>query len=189
MAENDPEEIMLDAEMRMESAVEAFQRELAGVRTGRAHPSLIEGLQVEHYGQTQALNQLGTINAPEARLLAVQVWDAGAVQSVVKALQASDLGLNPNIDGQLIRLPIPQLTEERRREYAKLVHQKAEDARVSVRNVRRHKHDELRKSEKSGDMTQDDLHDYEGNLQKLTDTHTGLIDVAMKRKEEELLEL
>ena len=185
----DPEEIMLDAELRMDGAVEAFRRELAGVRTGRAHPSLIEGLQVEHYGQTQALNQLGTINAPEARLLSVQVWDAGAVQSVVKAIQTSDLGLNPNIDGQLVRLPIPQLTEERRREFVRLVHQKAEDARVAVRNVRRHIHDDLRKGERGGDMTQDDLRDYENDLQKLTDTHTGLIDEAMKRKEEELLEL
>ncbi|MCY3505125.1 MAG: ribosome recycling factor [Chloroflexi bacterium] len=185
----DPEEIMLDAEMRMDGAVEAFHRELAGVRTGRAHPSLIEGLQVEHYGQTQPLNQLGTINAPEARLLAVQVWDAGAVQSVVKAIQTSDLGLNPNIDGQLIRLPIPQLTEERRREFVRMVHQKAEDARVAVRNVRRHTHDDLRKGEREGDMTQDDLRDYESDLQKLTDSHTGLIDEAMKHKEEELLEL
>lgn len=185
----DPDEIMLDAELRMDGAVEAFGRELAGVRTGRAHPSLIEGLQVEHYGQTQALNQLGTINAPEARLLAVQVWDAGAVQSVVKAIQTSDLGLNPNIDGQLIRLPIPQLTEERRREFVRLVHQKAEDARVAVRNVRRHTHDDLRKGERAGDLTQDDLRDYEGDLQKLTDAHTGRIDEAMKRKEEELLEL
>jgi ribosome recycling factor len=185
----DPEEIMLDAELRMDGAVEAFRRELAGVRTGRAHPSLIEGLQVEHYGQSQPLNQMGTINAPEARLLAVQVWDAGAVQSVVKAIQTSDLGLNPNIDGQLIRLPIPQLTEERRREFVRLVHQKAEDARVAVRNVRRHIHDDLRKGERGGDMTQDDLRDYETDLQKLTDSHTGLIDEAMKRKEEELLEL
>lgn len=185
----DPDEIMLDAELRMDGAVEAFGRELAGMRTGRAHPSLIEGLQVEHYGQTQALNQLGTINAPEARLLAVQVWDAGAVQSVVKAIQTSDLGLNPNIDGQLIRLPIPQLTEERRREFVRLVHQKAEDARVAVRNVRRHTHDDLRKGERAGDLTQDDLRDYEGDLQKLTDAHTGRIDEAMKRKEEELLEL
>lgn len=185
----DPDEIMLDAELRMDGAVEAFGRELAGVRTGRAHPSLIEGLQVEHYGQTQALNQLGTINAPEARLLAVQVWDAGAVQSVVKAIQTSDLGLNPNIDGQLVRLPIPQLTEERRREFVRLVHQKAEDARVAVRNVRRHTHDDLRKGERAGDLTQDDLRDYEGDLQKLTDAHTGRIDEAMKRKEEELLEL
>ena len=105
------------------------------------------------------------------------------------AIQTSDLGLNPNIDGQLIRLPIPQLTEERRREFVRLVHQKAEDARVAVRNVRRHTHDDLRKGERAGDLTQDDLRDYEGDLQKLTDAHTGRIDEAMKRKEEELLEL
>ncbi len=186
---DDPDEIMLDAEMRMDGAVEAFGRELAGIRTGRAHPSLIETLSVEHYGQTQPLNQIGTINAPEARLLTVQVWDAGAVQAVAKAIQASDLGLNPNIDGQLIRLPIPQLTEERRREYVRLVHQKAEDARVAVRNVRRHAHDDLRKGERGGDMTQDDLRQYETDLQKLTDSHTERVDGAMKRKEEELLEL
>ena len=118
----DPHEILLDAEGRMDGAVEAFRRDLNSVRTGRAHPSLIDTLAVDHYGQTQPLNQLGTINAPEARLLSVQVWDASAVQSVVKAIQTSDLGLNPNIDGQLIRLPIPQLTEERRQELVRVVH-------------------------------------------------------------------
>ena len=185
----DPDEILLDAEERMDGAVEAFRRELASMRTGRAHPSLIEHLAVEHYGQTQPLNQLGTINAPEARLLAIQVWDAGAVQPVVKAIQTSDLGLNPSVDGQLIRLPIPQLTEERRREFVRLVHQKAEDARVAARNVRRHAHDDLRKGERAGDLTQDDLYQYEHDLQKLTDAHIELIDEEGKRKEEELLEI
>ena len=185
----DPDEIMLDAEERMDGAVEAFRRELNGVRTGRAHPSLIDTLAVEHYGQTQPLNQLGTVNAPEARLLSVQVWDAGAVQSVVKAIQASDLGLNPNIDGQLIRLPIPQLTEERRREFVRIVHQKAEDARVAVRNVRRHSHDELRKAERDGHLTQDDLRKFEDDLQKLTDSHISVVDADGKAKEEDLLEI
>ncbi len=185
----DADEIMLDAEERMDGAVEAFRRELASVRTGRAHPSLIENLAVEHYGQTQPLNQLGTINAPEARLLAVHVWDAGAVQPVVKAIQTSDLGLNPSIDGQLVRLPIPQLTEERRREFVRLVHQKAEDARVAARNVRRHAHDDLRKGERTGDLTQDDLFQYEHDLQKITDAHIEMIDEEGKRKEEELLDI
>lgn len=184
-----PDEILLDAEERMDGAVEAFRRDLNSVRTGRAHPSLIDTLAVDHYGQTQPLNQLGTINAPEARLLSVQVWDAGAVQSVVKAIQASDLGLNPNIDGQLIRLPIPQLTEERRRELVRVVHQKAEDARVAVRNVRRHSHDDLRKGEREGDLTEDDLRQYEEELQKLTDSHVAVVDSEGKGKEEDLLEI
>lgn len=183
----DPDETLLDAEERMDGAVDAFRRELTGLRTGRAHPSLIEGLAVEHYGQTQPLNQLGTINAPEARLLTVQVWDAGAVRAVVKAIQTSDLGLNPGVDGQLVRLPIPQLTEERRREFVRLLHQKTEDARVAVRNVRRHAHDDLRKGERAGDLTQDDLRQYEHDLQELTDAHVRRIDEEAGRKEEELL--
>lgn len=183
----DPDETLLDAEERMDGAVDAFRRELTGLRTGRAHPGLIEGLAVEHYGQTQPLNQLGTINAPEARLLTVQVWDAGAVRAVVKAIQTADLGLNPGVDGQLVRLPIPQLTEERRREFVRLLHQKTEDARVAVRNVRRHAHDDLRKGERAGDLTQDDLRQYEHDLQELTDAHVRRIDAEAGRKEEELL--
>lgn len=185
----DAEEILLDAELKMDGALSAARREFAGIRTGRAHTSLIETLSVEHYGATTPLNQLGTVSAPEARLLTAQIWDAGAVQSVVKAIQMSDLGLNPNVDGQLIRLPIPALTEERRRELVKVVHQKMEDAKVSIRNVRRHSHDELRKAQKNHELSEDELRNSEDSLQELTDKHINMVDGAGKTKEEELLDV
>jgi ribosome recycling factor len=185
----DPDEVLLDAEERMDSAIQALKRELNGVRTGRAHPNLIETLPVDYYGAVTPLKQLGTINAPEARLLTIQVWDRGAVQAITKAIQASDLGLNPAIDGQLIRLPIPALTEQRRKEMVKQVHTRAEDSRVAVRNVRRHAHDELRKAEKEGLCSQDDLKRHEEELQKLTDQHVALVDGESKKKEAELLEV
>ena len=185
----DADDILLDADARMDGAVEALRRELGGVRTGRAHPSLIENLQIDYYGAHTPLKQLGNIGAPEARLLTIQVWDRGAVKAIEKAIQASDLGLNPAIDGQLIRLPIPALTEQRRKDMVKLVHNKAEEARIAVRNVRRHAHDELRKAEKDGDMSQDDLRRSEEELQKLTDGHIATIDSEGKKKEADLLDV
>jgi ribosome recycling factor len=173
----------------MDGAVQALKRELNGIRTGRAHTSLIETLPVEYYGATTPLKQLGTINAPESRLLTIQVWDRGAVRAIEKAIQASDLGLNPAIDGQLIRLPIPPLTEQRRKELVKLVGHKAEEARVAVRNVRRHSHDELRKLERDGHISQDDIKRHEEELQKMTDQHIATIDGESKKKETELLEV
>lgn len=185
----DPEEILLNAEEKMESAIQAFRRDLNSVRTGRAHPSLIESLAVDYYGATTPLKQLGSISAPESRLLSIQVWDKGAVNPIAKAIQASDLGLNPAIEGQTIRLAIPALTEQRRKEFVKLVHTKTEDARVSVRNVRRHTNDELRKAEKDGDVSQDELKRHGEELQKLTDRHIALVDSEAKKKEAELLEV
>lgn len=184
----DADELLLGGDERMDGAVEALKRDLNGVRTGRAHPSLIESLAVDYYGAHTPLKQLGTINAPEPRLLTIQVWDRSAIRAIEKAIQSSDLGLNPAIDGQLIRLPIPALTEQRRKELVKLVHGKAEEARVAVRNVRRHVHDELRKAEKDGDVSQDELKRHEDELQKLTDAHITSIDGEAKRKETELLE-
>ena len=185
----DPDEILLNADEKMDSSMEAFRRELNGIRTGRAHPSLIETLPVDYYGAMTPLKQLGTINAPEARMLTIQVWDRGAVSAIQKAIQASDLGLNPAIDGQTMRLPIPALTEQRRKDLVKLLHNKTEDARVAVRNVRRHAHDELRKAEKDGDVSQDDLKRSEDELQKITDRHVASIDVEAKKKEADLLEV
>lgn len=185
----EPEEILLDAEERMEGAVQALRRELTGVRTGRAHPSLIEGLMVDYYGAATPMKQLGSINAPEARMLTVQVWDRGAVNPIAKAIQQSDLGLNPAIEGQTIRLPIPPLTEQRRKDFVKMVHQKAEDARVAIRNVRRNAHDELRKAEKDGAMGQDDLRRHEEEVQKLTDKYILVVDTEAKKKEADLLEV
>ena len=185
----DPDEILLTADEKMDSSIESFRRELNGIRTGRAHPSLIETLPVDSYGATTPLKQLGTINAPEARLLTIQVWDRGAVQAIQKAIQASDLGLNPAIDGQTMRLPIPPLTEQRRKDLVKMLHNKSEEARVAIRNVRRHSHEELRKAEKDGDVSQDDLKRSEEELQKITDRHIALVDAEAKKKEADLLEV
>ncbi|HEY4669986.1 MAG TPA: ribosome recycling factor [Tepidiformaceae bacterium] len=185
----DPDEILLGADERMDGAVTALKRELNGIRSGRAHASLIETLEVDYYGANTPLKQLGTINAPEARLLTIQVWDRGAVRAIEKAIQSSDLGLNPAIDGQLIRLPFPPLTEQRRKELVKLVHHKAEEARVAIRNVRRHAHDELRKAEKEGGISQDEIKRHEEELQKLTDQHIASVDDEGKKKEAELLEV
>lgn len=185
----DPVEILLGAEERMDGAVEALKRELNGIRTGRAHPSLIESLAVDYYGAMTPLKQLGSINAPEPRLLTIQVWDRGAVKAIEKAIQASDLGLNPNIDGQTLRLPIPPLTEQRRKDMVKMVHNKAEEARVAVRNVRRHANDDLKKAEKDGHVSQDEIKRHEDELQKMTDRHIATIDAEGKKKEADLLEV
>jgi ribosome recycling factor len=185
----DAEELLLSGDDRMDGAVDALKRDLGGVRTGRAHPSLIDTLPVDYYGATTPLKQLGSINAPESRLLTIQVWDKGALKAIEKAIQSSDLGLNPAIDGQLIRLAIPALTEQRRKDMVKLVHGKAEEARIAVRNVRRHVHDELRKAEKDGDVSQDELRRHAEELQKMTDAHIALIDAEAKQKESDLLEV
>jgi ribosome recycling factor len=185
----DPDEILLNADDKMDSSIQAFKRELNGIRTGRAHPSLIETLPVDYYGAVTPLKQLGTINATEARMLTIQVWDRGAVSAIQKAIQASDLGLNPAIDGQTMRLPIPALTEQRRKDLVKMLHNKTEEARVAVRNVRRHAQDQLRKAEKDGEVGQDDLKRSEDELQKITDRHVSAIDAEAKKKEADLLEV
>ncbi|HJP40349.1 MAG TPA: ribosome recycling factor [Dehalococcoidia bacterium] len=186
---DDPDVILIDADERMDGAVEALRRDLAGIRSGRAHPSLIESLPIDYYGAMTPLNQLGTINAPEARMLTIQVWDRGAVKAVEKAIQSSDLGLNPAVDGLLVRLPIPPLTEQRRKELVRVVHGKGEDARVAVRNVRRHAHDGLRRLEKGGTVSKDELRRHEEELQKITDQHIEVVDEEGKKKEGELLEI
>jgi ribosome recycling factor len=185
----DPDEILLSADEKMDSAVQALKRELNGVRTGRAHPSLIENLPVDYYGATTPLKQLGSISATEARMLTIQLWDRGSIKAVEKAIQASDLGLNPAIDGQTLRLPFPPLTEQRRRDLVKHVNNKTEESRVAVRNVRRHAHDDLRKAEKDGDVSQDDLKRHEEELQKMTDRYITVMDIEAKKKEAELLEV
>jgi ribosome recycling factor len=185
----DPEELLLEASEKMDGAIQALKREMAGVRTGRAHPGLLEHLTVEYYGAPTPLNQLGSVNAPEARLLTIQVWDKGAVSSIEKAIRQSELGLNPATEGQLIRLPIPALTEQRRKEMVKQVHAKAEEARVAIRNVRRHTMDAIRKAEKEEGLSKDDTKRNEDELQKLTDQHVAIVDEELKRKEADLLEV
>ena len=181
------DDALLDATDRMEKALEAFQRDLATVRTGRASPSLVEHLKVDYYGTPTPLNQLATISAPEARLIVIQPWDRGSIGAVEKAILKSDLGLNPASDGTVIRLAIPQLTEERRRDIAKQIRKRTEDARIAVRNIRRDCHDSIRRLEHDHEISKDDLHRSENELQKLTDDHIKEIDKIGHEKEEEVL--
>ena len=178
-----------DADSRMAGAVSALEAELQTIRTGRAHPSLVERIRVDYYGTAMDLNQLATINAPEARLIQIQPWDKNAFDPITKALQSSDIGINPQSDGIVIRLALPELTEERRRELAKLVTRKTEEARVAVRNVRRHVHDDLRKMQRDGDMSQDEERAAEERLEGLTRQFIAKVDAAGNEKERELLEV
>jgi len=183
------DDILLDADDRMDKSVVAFQNNLDTVRTGRANTALVEHLHVSHYGQSMPLNQLATLAAPEPTLITVQPWDKAAMDSIMKAIQTSDLGINPSNDGRLIRLPIPPLTEQRRRELVKQVHARAEEARVAVRNVRRHAIDEIKKAIKAGEVPEDDGRHAEDEVEKLTHSHTDRIEQLSKTKERELLEV
>ncbi len=178
-----------DAQTRMGKAVEALRRELQTIRTGRAHPGLVEHLRVDYFGTEMPLNQLATISAPEARLLVIQPWDKNATGPITKAIQLSDLGLNPQSDGVVIRLAIPELTEERRRELARLVSQKSEAARVAVRNIRRHVQDELRKFAKAKDISQDAERNAHNDLEKLTHRLVEDVDRVGSDKEREMMEV
>jgi ribosome recycling factor len=173
----------------MEGAVDMLHKEFSGLRSGRAATSLLEPIMVEAYGSPMPMNQVGTIGVPEPRMLSVQVWDKALVSSVEKAIRDSDLGLNPQTEGQNVRVPIPALTEERRAEYAKIASKYAEEARIAVRNVRRHSMDELKKSEKDGDITKDEHHDYSQEIQDLTDTYVNNIDTSLANKEEEIMQV
>ena len=181
--------ILLETEGMMDKAVGAFERDLATIRTGRASTALVEHIMVEHYGQTMPLNQLATLGAPDAQLITVQPWDQSAIDSIMKAIQTSDLGINPSNDGVLVRLPIPPLTEERRRELVKQVGARTEEARVSVRNVRRHGIDEVRKALKEKDISEDEEHRAQDQVEKLTSVYQERVDGLMKKKEQQLLEV
>jgi ribosome recycling factor len=183
------EETLKDAEHRMQSAVSALDRELSTIRTGRARPSLVEGLKVEYYGTLTPLNQMATINAPEPRMITIQPFDKTQLGTIEKAIQKSDLGLTPTNDGNIIRLVIPALTEDRRKEMVKQVHKKAEEARVAVRNVRRDSLDHLRKAQHAKDITDDDERRAQERLQKVTDRYVGEVDSHGNEKEKELLEV
>ncbi len=183
------EETLKDAEQRMGKAIDALRRDLSTVRTGRANPSLVESLRVDYYGTPTPLQQLASVGVPEARLLTIQPYDKGSLEAIEKAIQKSDLGLNPNNDGTIIRLVIPQLTEDRRKELVKVVHKKVEDGRVSIRNVRRDAHEMLRDLRKAKEISDDHEHDAQEDLQKITDKFVGQADQIGKEKEEELLEV
>mgnify|MGYP001174862162 FL=1 len=178
-----------DIQRRMEGALDVLHREFGGLRTGRASTSLLNPLTVDAYGQQLPINQVGTVGVPEPRMLTVQVWAKGLVTSVEKAIRESGLGLNPASDGQLVRIPIPPLNEERRAEIAKIAGKYAEETRVAVRNVRRHAMDDLKKAEKDGDISKDEHHDYEVETQKLTDEYVKKIDEAYHNKEQEIMQV
>ncbi len=183
------DERLKDAKRRMEGAVAALSTEFASVRTGRASTSLLDRVTVDAYGTRTPLNQLATIHAPEARLITVQPYDRSIMASVEKAIMESDLGLTPSNDGQTIRLPVPQLTEERRKEMVRLVHKMAEEGRVAVRNVRRDVLNEMKRAEKEGELSRDELSRAQDEVQKLTDAEVKSIDDLMARKEAEILEV
>jgi len=178
---------MNELKRRMQGAVQALKQELGGLRTGRASPHLLDPIHVDAYGQSMPLNQLATVSVPEARLLAVQVWDKSMVHAVEKAIMAANLGLNPSSEGQLIRLRIPELNEERRKELVKVAHKYAEAARVAVRHVRRDGLDVIKKLEKDHKISKDD-HDRQSNdIQKATDQTIAEIDKMLTGKEKEIL--
>jgi ribosome recycling factor len=183
------QERLVDAEVRMEKSVESLHKELSVIRTGRATPSLIDRIQVDQYGSPTPLQAIAGISAPEARLLVIKPYDRNSMGAIEKALQKSDLGLNPTNDGQVIRIAIPALTEERRREFAKLVKQKAEEARISVRNIRRDEVDHLRKLEKEGHVSKDEIERNIAEVQHITDGFIGRVDDVTQKKEAEILEV
>jgi ribosome recycling factor len=183
------DETLQDAEQRMGKAVEALRRELATVRTGRASPALIEHLRIDYYGTPTPLNQLATIAVPDARLLTIQPWDKNALGPIEKSIQKSDLGLNPSNDGNIIRLAIPPLTEDRRKDMVKTVHKKVEEGRVSIRNVRRDAHDMLRELLREKEISEDEEHRAQEQLQKVTDRFIAEAEDVGQEKERELLEV
>ncbi|HEV2121535.1 MAG TPA: ribosome recycling factor [Chloroflexota bacterium] len=179
--------VLLEAEQKMQKAVEALEHDLTTIRTGRASTGLVDRLPVEYYGSEMPLNQIAGINAPEARLIVIQPWDKSAIPAIEKAIQKSELGLTPSNDGTVIRIAVPQLTEERRRDLVKLVHRRVEECRVAIRNVRRDAHDQLRKLRKENQATEDDLKQGEVELQKITDRSIAEADRVGKDKEEEVM--
>lgn len=183
------EDVVKDAERRMNKTLEHVREDFTGIRTGRASASLLNRVNVSYYGQQTPLNQLASITVPEPTLLVVSPYDKSSISDVEKAIMQSDLGLNPINDGNVIRLPIPKLTEERRKELTRLVKSKAEEGRVAIRNVRRDAIEELRSLEKEGEITKDDLHRGQEETQKLTDQHIVEVDEMLKTKEKELLEV
>ncbi len=178
-----------DIKRRMDGALEALKREFGGLRTGRASTALLDNIQVECYGANMPLNQVASVNVPEPRLLTVQVWDNGNVKATEKAIQDAELGLNPQTEGNVIRVPIPELSEERREEMTKVAAKYAEQARVAIRNVRRDGMDSLKKMEKDGDISQDEQRGRGDDIQKMTDNHIKMVDELLEAKEQEIMQV
>jgi ribosome recycling factor len=183
------EELLKDLRRRMDGAVEVLRKEFGGLRTGRASASLLEPVIVPAYGGTVPLNQVASVNVPEPRMITVQVWDRDVVKAVDKAIREAGLGLNPQTEGQVIRVPIPELNEERRRELTRVAAKYAEQARVSVRNVRRDGIEVLRRLEKEGEISQDEHRKLQHDIQQLTDDHTKRIDETLAQKDKEILQV
>lgn len=183
------DDTLLEAEEKMDKAVSVAKEEFSVIRTGRAHPGMFSKITAEYYGAQTPLNQLASFHVPEPRMIVVQPFDKGSLGAIEKSIRNSDLGVNPSNDGQIIRVVFPELTEERRREYIKTARSKAEDSRVSIRNIRRHAKDTLDKMVKNSEAGEDEVRRAERDLQELTDTYIGQIDELLKHKESELLEV
>ncbi len=182
-------EIQKDAETRMKKAVESTRAELAKIRTGKASPALLDTLRVSYYGTLVPIKQVASISVPEARLITIQPWEKNMLAEIEKAILKSDLGLNPVNDGNVIRLPIPQLTEERRKDLVRLCHKLAEEGRIAIRNIRRDANEHLKKKEKNHEISEDQMHTALDEIQKLTDKYIEQIDEILKNKEDEIMEV
>ncbi len=182
-------EITIEAKEKMDKTVGVYKKELAGLRAGRANPHVLDRLVVDYYGSHVPIQQLGNILSPEPKVLAISVWDNGAIPAIEKAIQKSDIGINPSNDGKMIRLVFPDLTEERRKELVKTVHKLAEECRVAARTIRRDANETLKKMEKEHSITEDDLAALEKEIQKYTDEHIKEIDKSMADKEKEIMEV
>ncbi|PRO65200.1 ribosome recycling factor [Alkalicoccus urumqiensis] len=179
-------EVLTQAEEKMNKSIDAFSRELATIRAGRANPSLLDRVQVEYYGALTPLNQLATVSVPEGRTLMITPFDKSSIQNIEKGIQKADLGLSPNNDGNVIRITIPALTDERRKELIKIIGRYAEEAKVAIRNVRRETNDDLKKKQKDNEMTEDEHKRAQDDVQKLTDKKIALVDQYAKDKEDEV---
>ncbi|RDV82431.1 ribosome recycling factor [Ammonifex thiophilus] len=183
------QETLERAELSMKKAVEHFKKDLAAIRTGRASPALLEKVMVDYYGVPTPVNQLATITAPEPRLLVIQPWDRSIINEIEKAILKSDLGLTPSNDGQVIRLVLPQLTQERREELVRVARKRAEEARVAIRNIRREANDELKEKQKKENVSEDEIKRLQGEVQKLTEKYIKEVDNLLAAKEKEIMEV
>ncbi len=180
---------LTEAKKKMKRQIDYCRKQLAAIRAGRANPALVNDLIVDYYGTSTPLHQIASISAPEPRLLVIEPWDKNAIENIERAIMQSDLGIMPNNDGNVIRLAIPQLTEERRRELVQLANKRAEENRVAIRNIRREANDDIKKDEKSGDISEDDSRRFQDEVQKLTDDNIEQIDELMAKKEKEIMEV
>lgn len=182
-------EVHKEAEKKMRKSIDVYKEELQGIRAGRANPALLDQITVDYYGTSTPLKQVASISAPEPRLLAIQPWDANLIPEIEKAILQSDLGFNPSNDGKIIRIPIPMLTEERRKELVRLVGKSQENAKVAIRNTRREANDLIKEMEKNKELSEDERKAAENEMQKITDKYIEEIDLITKQKEDELMEI